>query len=69
MVENGYILGDINKDNEVNIEDVILVKKYVIKLTNFDEDQFKRADINKDGKVDNDDASLIQAKGLGKKLK
>lgn len=66
LVENGYILGDINKDNKVNIEDVILVQKYVIKLTNFDDDQFKRADINKDGKVDNDDASLIQAKGLGK---
>lgn len=62
LVENGYILGDVNNDNNVNIVDMILINKYIVKSIDFTDEQIKRADFNKNGKIDDKDVGLIHDK-------
>ena len=53
--ENGDIYtliinGDINKDGDVNIKDVIKLRKYLLERNNLDEVALLAADCNLDGK-------------------
>lgn len=63
-----FVLGDINKDNKVNITDLILLKRHLIANTNVewklsDEKQLL-ADLNADGKVNITDLILLKRKIL-----
>lgn len=62
LVENGYILGDINKDYKIKIEDVTLIQNHIGNRIVLDEEQQKIADINKDGNIDSNDVILLQQK-------
>lgn len=59
IIDYGYILGDIDGDNRITIDDVTLVQKYIAGMITFTDEQFKRADINRDGNVDNTDLDLL----------
>lgn len=58
--------GDINTDGKVNIYDVILLKKYILKLSELSSVQKANADINADGKINVDDYSMLKQMMLGK---
>lgn len=51
------ILGDVNRDGIVNMEDATLVLQYDI--SNVSEIDARNADMNKDGVIDSSDAFLI----------
>ena len=55
-----YILGDVNGDGEVNIEDVTFIQLYLAELINLDEAHLLAADINQDGEPDISDATHLQ---------
>ena len=54
------MLGDVNADGRVDINDATLVQKAVAELVELDEKQKKAADVTGDGKITIDDATLIQ---------
>ena len=54
------MLGDVNADGRVDINDATLVQKAVAELVVLDEKQQKAADVTGDGKITIDDATLIQ---------
>lgn len=62
----GYILGDINYNNDVDIMDSTLLSGYISNNVSFNSELFKRADMNKDNKIDSNDVTLIQEKSLKK---
>ena len=45
------LIGDINCDGEVNVTDLILMQKYLLKISDFTTEQYSIADINKDNRV------------------
>lgn len=55
-----YEKGDINK--KVDVSDIVIMNKYLVKLEKFSEQQFFLADINDDGKVNVFDYILIRRK-------
>lgn len=68
--EIGYTMGDVNGDNNVNVDDASLVLNYYAKSSAnlevvFSDDEtenelyLKAADVNKDGEISVDDASFI----------
>lgn len=65
IVDFGYILGDVNNDGKVNINDLVLLQKYIANTLSFSEDEKKRVDMNQDGKVDDDDLTLLQSRVIG----
>ena len=56
-----YEKGDINI-NKVDVSDIVIMNKYLVKLEKFSEQQFFLADINDDGKVNVFDYILIRRK-------
>lgn len=52
VTEDDYILGDVNLDGKVNVDDQLLIKDYIMNEVSLTDKQFKAADMNKDGKVD-----------------
>jgi hypothetical protein len=54
------ILGDVNRDGRVSVEDATLIQKAVGELEELDAQQKMLADVNSDSKVDVVDATLIQ---------
>ena len=46
-----YEKGDININKKVDVSDIVIMNKYLVKLEKFSEQQFFLADINDDGKV------------------
>ena len=62
VVQPEFELGDVNKDNKLNIKDVTAIQKYIAKLITFDEVQVLLADFNGDKKVNIRDVTTIQKK-------
>lgn len=59
IIDYGYILGDIDGDNRITIDDVTLLQKHIAGMITFTSEQFDRADINRDKNVDNTDLELL----------
>ena len=56
-----YMLGDVNLDGVVTIDDATLVQKYLAGISELDDPlQFLAADVNSSGDVTIDDTTLIQ---------
>ncbi len=53
------LLGDVNGDGKVTVEDSELILKYYSGSITPNENEKARADVNKDGKVDSDDSILV----------
>lgn len=67
LTENGKIYylvvrGDISKEGNTNIKDLVKLRKYLLKLEIFDELELKAADLTKDGKATIKD--LVQIRNL-----
>lgn len=58
-LENGYIIGDVNEDGNVNVLDKILLKQYIIENTSLTETAMKNADINQDGNISIEDIKRL----------
>lgn len=54
------MIGDVNGDGKVTIDDATLVQKAIAELIELDDTQKKAADTNSDGKITIDDATMIQ---------
>ncbi len=54
------IPGDVNGDKSVNIIDVTLIQKYIVKIETFTANQFKAADVENDNIIDVRDITKIQ---------
>lgn len=59
-VKEPYLLGDLNSDGEVSIDDVTLLQKYLAENSELSETQISLADVNGDGDVMIDDVTMIQ---------
>lgn len=60
-IQAGNVLyGDLNGDNFVDSIDVLLLKRYILGLTSFDDNQFKCADLNADNVVDTIDYNILR---------
>ena len=57
-----YEKGDININKKVDVSDIVIMNKYLVKLEKFSEQLFFLADINDDGKVNVFDYILIRRK-------
>ena len=49
--EPTFLLGDVNLDGNVNVQDVVLLQKYLIRMETLTAEQAKPADVNEDGVV------------------
>ena len=61
-----YTLGDVTMDKNVNISDVTLIQKSLIKLAKVDKNQAILADVNKSGTLNIKDATALQYQLVGK---
>lgn len=59
-------IGDVNGDNAVDTLDAVLIQKYAVEKTEFDERQLYVGDVNNDGDVNVLDASDVQKFSVGK---
>lgn len=55
-----YILGDVNRNGRIDIEDATLIQQYVAEMITFDSYQMIVADTNKDGIISIKDVTEIQ---------
>lgn len=60
FVKKSYMMGDINLDGTVNIDDVTLIQKYIANISELDSEQLKTADVTGDGDISIDDVTTIQ---------
>lgn len=58
------IIHDINNDNIEDIQDIILLEKYLVKYENFNRKQFETADVNHDGKVNVFDLCIMKRRQI-----
>ncbi len=56
---NGYVYGDVNKNNAVNAKDALLCLQYAVGKTNLTNFEFAMGDVNASGKIDASDALEI----------
>lgn len=61
----GLTIGDPTKDNSVSLADAILIQKYSVKMTSFDDISLYAGDIDQDGEVNFKDSLLLQKYVLG----
>ena len=54
------MLGDVNGDGKIDIDDVTETQKYVANMLSFTEEQQKVADVTNDGKINIDDVTTLQ---------
>ncbi|MCR5636719.1 MAG: hypothetical protein K6F76_06060 [Clostridiales bacterium] len=55
-----YLIGDVNQDGQITLEDVVEIQKYLAKLIDFNVVQNAVADASRDGEISLDDVVLIQ---------
>ena len=55
-----YLLGDVNGDGKIDVNDATLNQLYSAELTKYDARQLLAGDVNKDGTIDVMDVTLIQ---------
>lgn len=60
ILEEEFLLGDINLDGKLSQSDVDLMQSYSGEVVSLSAEQLSRADINNDGKVDVEDVRLLQ---------
>ncbi len=60
ILAESVLLGDVNLDGNVKIQDATLIQKYLAKLSDLNEQQLTTADVTEDGKVNIKDATAIQ---------
>ncbi|MGN0453446.1 MAG: dockerin type I domain-containing protein [Ruminococcus sp.] len=60
ITASDYQLGDVNKDNMVNIKDATAIQKYVASIISLDNEAKRAADFDGDGRVSVKDATAIQ---------
>jgi len=60
ILSDGMLLGDVNSDGAVKIQDATLIQKSLAKLAELDSKQTAAADVTEDGKVNIKDATAIQ---------
>ena len=58
-LENGYIMGDVNEDGNINVLDKILLKQHIIENTSLTETAMKCADTNQDEKISVEDIKRL----------
>ena len=56
------LLGDVDMDGDVDIQDATLLQRCLAEMTALNDDQFKLADVNQDGFVNVRDVTAIQRK-------
>lgn len=61
ILEAPIILGDLDNDGAVTINDVTFIQKYLVELMEFDSRQLKAADFNQDGVISISDTTSIQS--------
>ena len=54
-----YTLGDVNGENGIDLDDAIMIMRYLVDLEDLDETQKMAADVNHQNGVDLDDAVII----------
>lgn len=59
-LDSSIIMGDVNGDGNVKIDDVTLILKNVVGLESFNSLQIKAADVDRNGKINVKDATLVQ---------
>lgn len=66
---NGYLLGDVNKDGKVTVRDATIIQMYLVKMAqvfeHMDDVALKNADVNEDGIISIIDATIIQKYKVG----
>lgn len=65
LADTTQILGDINGDGEINAQDYLLCKRYVLGTCALDKSQLISADVNADGVIDGPDYILIKRHAFG----
>ncbi len=58
--ETSFRVGDVNRDNVININDATMIQRYLAKYNDFDDEQLILADATGDGLVTIKDATEIQ---------
>lgn len=53
------VMGDVNSDGKLSIEDATSIQKYLVDLESFDKNQQKLADVDGDGSITISDATEI----------
>ena len=59
------LLGDVNGDGLVNVQDVTLITQYVLGLIDFSQEQEKAADVTQSGNINVQDVTLVMQYALG----
>lgn len=60
MLEPSFIMGDVNRDGKVSIDDATLIQKSLAELEKLTPEQENAADANADGRITIDDVTQIQ---------
>ena len=60
ITEPAFLLGDVNLDGTLNVQDVVLLQKYLIRKETLTAEQAKAADVNEDGVVNVIDLSRLK---------
>ncbi len=60
LSEDGYIYGDINGDGKLTATDYLLLKQFVLGVSNPTAEQKKLGDVNSDGKLTDDDYQIVK---------
>jgi hypothetical protein len=58
--DNDVLLGDVNSDGVLDIQDATEIQKYIAQLATFTDEQIKVADVNADNDITIEDATQIQ---------
>jgi hypothetical protein len=59
------LLGDVNGDQKINIQDATIVLRFVVSLAALTDQQNVASDLNGDGKINVQDAVLLLRKIVG----
>ncbi|MCH5297412.1 MAG: hypothetical protein J1E85_07065 [Ruminococcus sp.] len=59
-IEDDFMLGDVNLDGTITIDDVTLAQKYIANMVDLSKQAQKNADVDKNSKIDINDVTTIQ---------